>query len=144
MLYTASLSAVWWSNALFFYFSPYFGGLKVLSKELPSSNMERQSLLDEEKCRMTEGMEEDLKLRRTSSNPTYGKGGWRNTCKIIHNGGKEKPGDLLIRRGVRSNPSDCQNVLLAELKPGLWSSVSEGTGLNSAPSVTHVSGSSGL
>lgn len=53
MLYTDSLSAVWWSNALFFYFSPYFGGLKVLSKELLPSNTEMQSLLDE-KSRMTQ------------------------------------------------------------------------------------------
>lgn len=40
-----------------------------------------------------------------------GKGGWRNTCQVIHKGGKEKPTDLLIRRrGVRSNP-ECQNNL---------------------------------
>lgn len=41
-----------------------FGGLKVLSKEPPSSNMEMQSLLDKDKSRMTEGMEKDLKLQK--------------------------------------------------------------------------------
>jgi len=140
MLYAASLSAVGWINALFFYFSPYFGGLKVFYKELPPSNTQMQSFLDKDKSRMTEGMEKDLKLWRTSSNPIYGEEGWRNTCQIIHSGGREKPADLVVRRrGVRGNPSDCRNVLLAELKLGLWSSVSEGTGLASAPSVTHVS-----
>lgn len=44
------------------------------SKELPPSNMEMQSLLDEDKSKRTEGMKKDLKLQRTSSNPTYGKG----------------------------------------------------------------------
>lgn len=42
----------------------------------------------------------------------------RNTCQIIHNAGKEKPAELLIRRGMRSNPSDCQNVLPARVEAG--------------------------
>lgn len=62
----------------------------MLSKELPPSNTETQSLLDEDQSRMTEGMEKDLKLRRTSSNPINGREGWRNTCQIIHNGGEGK------------------------------------------------------
>lgn len=62
----------------------------MLSKELSPSNTETQALLDEDQSRMTEGMEKDLKLRRTSSNPIYGRGGWRNTCQIIHNGGEGK------------------------------------------------------